>query len=318
MRQHIYAMDPPNISDVKPTIIGAVITLNIIMNSLVIAVIASYPDLRDERTTLFMLSLSVSDLASGCTAMPISAAVCSPSTPSAREAVVFLPKIHMFCVWWFGFNSLHSLCWVTVCKMVALLKPLRHEIILTRRIVIGIIVFNWVLGAAVAASRLSSGTLTFSTTTCTHYFVPTTRRSVQTISAYAFTMVLPGAVLVYATVRIFIVVVRTHISLTAQVHPIGGGAGSAGLVTLQAIRSGRNVLVICAVSVVLTLPLVAFALLRNTIGNHKINTVFSFSAMWLFSCNSFMNSFLYLTLYRSLRQKTRRMFINVYETFRYG
>ena len=51
----------------KTTVISIIIILNVIMNSLVIAVIARYPQLLEDRTTIFMFSLSVSDLAAGCT-----------------------------------------------------------------------------------------------------------------------------------------------------------------------------------------------------------------------------------------------------------
>ena len=56
---------------------STVIVLNIALNTLAIAVIARYPQLREDRATLFMFSLALSDLANGCTTMPVSAAVCS-------------------------------------------------------------------------------------------------------------------------------------------------------------------------------------------------------------------------------------------------
>ena len=110
-------------SDTKAAIISAVMVLNIVFNSLVIAVIARFPELREDRTTLFMFSLSMSDLALGCTALPISAAVCSSATPTVQFMKEFLPAVNMFCVWWFDFNSLHILCWLTVWKMVATMNP---------------------------------------------------------------------------------------------------------------------------------------------------------------------------------------------------
>ena len=91
-------MDAYEFSDVKPVIISAVIVLNIITNCLVIAVIARYAALREDRTTLFMCSLCVSDLAGGCTAMPISAALCSRATPTVRLSTRYLPEIQMFCL----------------------------------------------------------------------------------------------------------------------------------------------------------------------------------------------------------------------------
>ena len=89
-------MQTNNFYDAKPAVISVIIVLNVIMNSLVITVIARYPELREDRTTLFMLSLSVSDLAAGCTFMPISAALCSRATPGVADVHNGLPNLHAF------------------------------------------------------------------------------------------------------------------------------------------------------------------------------------------------------------------------------
>ena len=96
--------------DTKVVVICIIIILNVIINSLVIAVISRNLQLGEDRTTLFMFSLSLSDLASGCTCMNL---------------VDFLPKVHFLLMWWFGFNSMYSLCCLTVAKAIVILKPLR-------------------------------------------------------------------------------------------------------------------------------------------------------------------------------------------------
>ena len=53
-------MDAYEFSIVKTVIISAVIVLNISMNCLVIAVIARYPAMREDRTTMFVVGLSIS------------------------------------------------------------------------------------------------------------------------------------------------------------------------------------------------------------------------------------------------------------------
>ena len=135
--------------DMKPVIISAVIILNIAFNSLVIAVIVRYPQLREDLTTLFMFSLSLSDLANGCTVMPISAAVCSKATTNVRNVLQYLPHIQAMCSSWFVVNSMHSLCWVTVCKMVAITKPLHYEQTLTQARCYIIIAGIWLFGAII-------------------------------------------------------------------------------------------------------------------------------------------------------------------------
>ena len=137
--------------EIKVSVISVVIILNVTMNVLAIAVIVRYPQLREDHTTLFIFSMTLSDLANGCTAMPISAALCSSATPNVRNMVHYFPKIHAFFSVWFTVNSMHSLCWVTVCKMIAMTKPLRYEQILTRNRCYFIICGIWLTGALLAA-----------------------------------------------------------------------------------------------------------------------------------------------------------------------
>ena len=299
-------MDAYEFSDVKPVIISAVIILNIIMNCLVIAAIARYPALREDRTTLFVCSLCVSDLAGGITAMPISAALCSRANPTVRLSTRYLPEIQMFCHWWFGFNSLHSLSWVALSKMIAILKPFRYEQRLTSNRCYGIIVFNWVVGAALAAAKFTID-VTWNTSICTFRSSTNNKQASRLIiSTYVVAVVIPGITLIVATVMMLIVVLRTHKQICGQVQSLGGcggcggcgGAINTGLVTLRTIRSAKNILIICFVSIALNVPLLTFALLCHAIYSQQIARVFSFSSVWLYNCNSFMNSFLFLILYR--------------------
>ena len=114
-------------SNTQSAVISIIIILNVIMNSLVIAVIARYPQLREDRATLFMFSLSVSDLAAGCTFMPISAALCSKATTGIADIVGLLREIYAFMMWSFGFNSMYSLCWLILPKAIVILNPFKVE-----------------------------------------------------------------------------------------------------------------------------------------------------------------------------------------------
>ena len=307
-------MDTYDYNDVKAAVISAVVVLNIIMNSLVIALLARYPALRQDRTALFVFSLCLSDLASGCTAMPIAAAVCSSATPIVRLRPGLLPKIQMFCYWWFAFNSLHSLSWVAVSKLIAITKPLYSEQLLTRSRCYGIIVFNWIVGAVLAASKISTYG-SWNTSIClARSPVNNKYASMLILATYIVTVVVPDVVLIVATIMTLVVVVRAHRQISTQVQSIGGlGAPfNPGLVTVQAIRSARNIIIICFVSMLLTFPIITFAISRHAIDNDTISIdMFGFSAISIYHLNSVMNSFLYLILYRSVRQKFMDMFANI-------
>ena len=137
------------------------------MNSLVIAVIARYPQLREDRTTLFMFSLSVSDLTAGCTFMPISAALCSRATPRITDMVGLLPEIHAFMVWLFAFNSMYSLCWLTITKVIVILNPFKVEQFLTHKCCYFIIAMKWIIGCLLALGNFTMA-IPWNTVRCTY------------------------------------------------------------------------------------------------------------------------------------------------------
>ena len=92
-------MDNSSFDDLRSAIISVVIVLNITVNVIVIAVLLRYPQLREDNTNIFILSVTLSDLAHGCTAMPVSVALCAKSAAIVRNVGLFgfLPNIHAIC-----------------------------------------------------------------------------------------------------------------------------------------------------------------------------------------------------------------------------
>ena len=307
-------MDVDDFDDIRPVIISAVIILNVTLNVIVITVILRYPQLREDRTTLFMLALTLSDLANGCTAMPISAAVCSRTTPYVRDMLQYLPKINEICSVWFTFASTHSLCWVTVCKMVAITKPLRYEQVLTVNRCYFIIAGIWLCGA-VTATALSPQIETWNLDICACglSFTSTLPADVATLLVFclAVGVVMPLSGIVFATTRIFVTILRTHRQIAAQNNSIGGHADfvtNIPSLTTKAIRSGRNVLIICLAYLVLTIPAAVYVVAIIMGKEHEVPSLFKFAAVWIVFCNSFVNSLLYLLLFRFVRTKAMELF----------
>ena len=106
-------------TEIKLATIGTLMTLDPVTSSIVIAVLTRYPQLREDRTNLFMLSLMVSDISYGLTVMPISAMMCSNARESIIDLIPQLPNIWMVFSRMLGTTSFNSLAWVTVCKMIA-------------------------------------------------------------------------------------------------------------------------------------------------------------------------------------------------------
>ena len=308
-------MDVTDFDDIKPVIISVVIVLNITLNVIVVAVIVKYPQLREDRTTLFMLSLSLSDLANGCTVMPISAAVCSKTSPNVRNMLQYLPTIQQMCTVCFLFTSMQSLCWVTVCKMVAITKPLRYEQILTRRRCCFIIAGIWVSGA-VMATALSPRMSSWNLDTCMYGLPTASQRTTNIVALIIFHLtvdvILPVSVIAYATATIFRVIVRTHRQIAAQTNSIGGhiDLGNIPSLTSKSIRSGKNVLIICLAYIVLTIPVAVYIAALVAGKENDVPPSFQFVAVWTVFCNSFINSFFYLFLFRYVRTKAKDMLKN--------
>ena len=303
--------------DIRPIIISIICILNIILNVFLIAVFMRYPQLREDRTTLFVFSLTLSDLANGCTTMPVSAAVCSRVTPNVRNMLRYLPKINELCFVWFCLNSIHSLCWVTVCKMVAITKPLRYEQVLTRTRCYLIIIGIWLSGAVYAAI-LCPWIVSWDLDTCL-YYVRVETLPVQAVGiliiGFIFGLVAPLAVIIYANIRIFVIIVRTHRQITAQLNSIGGSVafvGNVSSLTSRSIRSGRNVLILCLTYFFLTIPVGVSMIAAIVKGrNYKWSTAVKFSAVWSVYCNTFLNSLLYVFLFRNVRVKALKMIRDV-------
>ena len=163
----------------------------------------------------------------------------------------YLPNMNMVCMSMFGFASMHSQAWVALSKMVSVSKPLRYEQLLSINRCYGIVVSAWIFGAAVAASMLILNP-TWNTNVCWFTFEShNIRISALDLLLYLVSLVCPELVLTYASVRIFLVIVRAHRQVSAQVQSISGGVDESGMETLKAIRSARNVLVIYFVALAL-------------------------------------------------------------------
>ena len=308
-----FKMDTDEYVLAKPVFISALIIANIILNSTVILVIVKYPQLREDRTTFFMFSLTLSDLATGCTMMPISAAVCSRATPQVRTMLPYLPMIHQMCSSWFGFVSLHSLCWVAVSKMVAITRPLRYEQLLTRRRCLFIIAMTWFIGAFFAIS-LSYMATQWEFTSCCYkiYYVSLSGWETALLAVHILiSWVFPVITIIYATASMLTAIFRAHIQINAQINSIAGlgsAVGNPQSLTLHSMRSGKNVLVICFVLLILTLPVVIPMIVIVIGKGNDVPCWYKFLATWVYMCNYSANSLIYLTIFRSVRKKTYHMF----------
>ena len=262
-------MDAYKFSIVKTVIISVVIVLNITVNCLATAVIARYPALREHHTTLFMLSRCVSDLALGCTALPISAALCSSASTALRLTARYVPEIQMFFFWWFAFNSLDNFSWVALSKMVVILNPLPYEQLFNRNRCYGIIAFNWVVGAALAATTFTT-VPAWDACICAYRYPDDNRHaSILILFTYVLTDGILGFALIFATFRMSIVVVRTQRDITDQMQMVAAGTGrdayNTGLATVQAIRPAKNIFIICYISMALGVPLLTFGVLHYAV-----------------------------------------------------
>ena len=83
--------------------------------------------------------------------------------------------------------------------------------------------------------------------------------------------VVPAIALIVATFMMVVVVIRAHKQIFSQIQSIGGdgAAVNTGLVTMQAIWSAKNIIVICLVSIALAVPISAVSVFLHVLENRK-------------------------------------------------
>ena len=124
-------------------------------------------------------------------------------------------------------------------------------------------------------------------------------------------IVCPVSGLVYSTTRKFRAILRAHRQITAQVVSIGGVNDNVAPIeslTMKSIRSGRNVLMVCLALVVLTIPYFIQATVSLLGPKYGLPSWYRFGATWMCVSNTFINSLIYLVVFRSVRDKTVEMF----------
>ena len=300
----------------KSAILATIAILTVITNGVVIAVITRYPELRDDRITIFIFALAISHLSSGVTFMPLSAFMCLPGTPRDTTMSMFLHKVLFFIMTVLVGTNWCAMACLTASKTIIVLRPLRYSELLTTTRCHAVLVGSWVICVLHAAiSTTFSGEVSWNADMCS-YRLPIDRHYSATFAA----IVLVAAVsmftlLVYSSVRIFIVVVRAHSQIAALDQSIGGPTTlrGTGNVTLLCIRSARNVFIICVTCIILAGPMVLFSTLRNFGNSYVTSWWFGFIALASFNTISCVTSLQCLLLFRSIRQKTVRMFKDMFD-----
>ena len=99
---------------------------------------------------------------------------------------------------------------------------------------------------------------------------------------------------------------------------LGGESNSVGSIpslTLKTVRSGRNVLIICLAFAVLTIPLIIFSAMSLMGMRYLFPLWFNFFVIWTFTSNTFVNSLIYIFVFRGVRDKTAKMFRAILELY---
>ena len=247
-----------------------------------VAVITKYPQLREDRTNLFMLSLMTADILYGTLVMPVSAVLCSSASQSILAAMPYLPNIVMLYSRAIAIIGINSLCWVTLCKMIAITKPFVYERHLNATRCYIIITFIWSIGFLVGLACFRVETV-WSTSVCMPRM--NTSSAVDNVTDVTFIVcaVTPIILIVYGTTKIFMVIVRTHQQISSQVQSMGGEQGAEAKntsVTRQSIRSGRNVLIICASIVLLLVTTFTYDIYASASGKTGEVYLINFFLMW--------------------------------------
>ena len=295
----------------KPAIIGVMVALNLLSNSLVIGVLLRYPLLREDRNALFILSMSFSDTGTALFDMIPSGALCSKASPFLLRNYPYLPTVIGVAMFWFSYVSMSSICLVIVSKNIAVVMPFRSEQLLSRTRCHVINGLTWLVGFCFAASLFFED-VTWSDGTCAYNFPINSTVTLYYQAVSLFTLFAPRLLLICGTVRITIVVMRTHRQIAAQAHSVADEVAAPNVtLTGKTLRSSINIIVICVVSIILTTPIVIYSLyvihFNNTDFQPSSSSLYGFAVICMFKLNTVANSVLYLIIFRSVRKKTAAM-----------
>ena len=162
-------------------------------------------------------------------------------------------------MFWFSYVSMFSICWVIVSKNIAVVMPFRSEQLSSRTRCHVINGLTCLVGFCSAAA-LFVDDVTWSEGACAYNFPINSTVNLYYQVVSLFTLVVPRLLLICGTVRIIIVVTRTHRQISAQAHSVADevSASASGPVSLTAntLRSSINIIAICVVSIILTTPIV--------------------------------------------------------------
>ena len=262
-----------------------------------------------------MLSLMVADILYGTLAMPVSAVLCSGAGQYVLAAMPYLPNVHILLSRCVVIVSTNSLSWVTLCKMIAITNPFIYERYLNSTRCYIIITVFWSIGLFLGLACFRVGAHW-----SPHVYLPRidSSSSAAAITDFSFLilgMAIPVILIVYGTTKIFIVIVRTHTEISSQVHSMGGdqiNAGQSTSATLQSIRSGKNVLIICYSIVLILMPTLVYDV-RSSLSDHVDEVyLYSFFMMWIAPWNAVVNSVLFVFLFRNVRAKTMEMMKEIF------
>ena len=132
------------------------------------------------------------------------------------------------------------------------------------------------------------------------------------VAKQMFGNLVPIAVMVYANVRMFYVVVYTTRRVSAEGVQVGVGSSSLVLqqhtlasMMLRSIRSSRNITVMCLAYTVVG---IMATMVESVSWHQKLDSPdVKFVALWLFFNNTSINSFLYISLHRSVRKAIKKL-----------
>ena len=133
--------------------------------------------------------------------------------------------------------------------------------------------------------------------------------------------IIPLGIIVYASARIFIVVVRTTRRIAAEGYNIGtmGDAVDSKAsqqmaqpspigTTLKSIRSTRYILAICFFYIFIITFNMIVDIVHAILDTKK--STWAFAAFWLFFSHTSVNSFLYICLHGSFRKAAKKLLLS--------
>ncbi|XP_072032888.1 histamine H2 receptor-like [Amphiura filiformis] len=299
---------PPSVAAIRASFIIITVLLAIFANILCLVVLPHTRNRIPENNRLLMMSLSAADLGIGfITALSIAPAILG-HWPYGTIICNLSSSLNNA----FSGISILSLVLISLDRYVAVTKPLRYVVIVTRKKVIIVIAILWafelVFCSVVFAFTGAPIKYDHTVAKCTPVWRPG-KDTPMLLVTLTLTIVIPFLMMIFIYTRLFLIA-QVQIKKMRHLRSLGSREGDRNGVSISTHsdrKASRTFFVITLVFAFSWLPYTISAFYSN-ISGHSPNKVVQFLAVWVIISSSWSDVLVFAGMNSSFRLAAKRLF----------